>query len=301
MSENASPHDETPTLAPLPRFVVHDVVVRALAEDLGRGDLTTDACVPAGTVGEAELVARVPLVCAGLGVFRAVFAEVDPDVEIVFQADDGDRMPAGARVAVVRGAAGSILKSERVALNFVQRMSGVATKTRALVDALPRGGKTRIADTRKTTPGWRALEKYAVRCGGCANHRSSLGEHVLIKDNHIAAAGSLARAVKLSRAAAPHLAKIEVEAKTLAEVKEALRAQAGVILLDNMAPDMIRRAVALIAGAAVVEVSGGVRLDTVRDYALPGVDVISIGALTHSATAVDLSLDAVPSRKKRHG
>ena len=155
-----------------------------------------------------------------------------------------------------------------------------------------------MVDTRKTTPGWRALEKYAVRCGGCVNHRSSLGEHILIKDNHIAAAGSLSRAVQLARAAAPHLAKIEVETTTLAEVKEALRAGAEVILLDNMSPELVRRAVALIAGAALVEVSGGVRFETLRDYALPGVDVISIGALTHSAPAADLSLTISPEPKK---
>jgi nicotinate-nucleotide pyrophosphorylase (carboxylating) len=192
-------------------------------------------------------------------------------------------------------------------LNFLQRLSGIATLARKFADAVA-GTGVRIVDTRKTTPGWRALEKYAVRCGGCSNHRSSLGEHVLIKDNHIAAAGSLARAVKLARPAAPHLAKIEVEAKTLAEVGEALRAGADVILLDNMAPALIRQAVTRIAGAAVIEVSGGVRLETLRDYALPGVDVISIGALTHSATAVDLSLDVVagsegvlPAKKRRSG
>jgi nicotinate-nucleotide pyrophosphorylase (carboxylating) len=152
----------------------------------------------------------------------------------------------------------------------------------------------RIVDTRKTTPGWRALDKYAVRCGGCFNHRSSLGEHVLIKDNHIAAAGSIAKAVERTRSAAPHTAKIEVEAKTLAEVRAALGAGADVILLDNMSPAEVRSAVAVIAGAAVVEVSGGVRYETLRDYALPGVDVISVGALTHSATAVDLSLTIFP-------
>ena len=198
----------------------------------------------------------------------------------------------------VTGPTASMLTAERTALNFMQRLSGIATLARKFADAVADTG-VRIVDTRKTTPGWRALEKYAVRCGGCFNHRSSLGEHVLIKDNHIAAAGSLSRAVKLARDAAPHLAKIEVEAKTLAEVKEALRARAEVILLDNMAPEMIRRAVELIAGAAVVEVSGGVRLETVRDLRLPGVDVISVGALTHSATAVDLSLDIVPARGAR--
>jgi len=196
----------------------------------------------------------------------------------------------------VAGPTASMLTAERTALNFLQRLSGVATLARTFADAVADTG-VRIVDTRKTTPGWRALEKYAVRCGGCFNHRSSLGEHVLIKDNHIAAAGSLGRAVKLARAAAPHLAKIEVEAKTLSEVKAALRAGAEVILLDNMAPEMIRRAIVLVGGAAVVEVSGGVRLATLRDYALPGVDVISIGALTHSATAVDLSLDLRPRRR----
>jgi len=161
------------------------------------------------------------------------------------------------------------------------------------------GTGVRIVDTRKTTPGWRALEKYAVRCGGCVNHRSSLGEHVLIKDNHIAAAGSLTKAVKLARAAAPHLAKIEVEAKTLAEVREAMRAGAEVILLDNMTPQQVREAVGVIGGAAVVEVSGGVRYETLRSYAVHGVDVISIGALTHSAPAADLSLTVVAAKRKR--
>jgi nicotinate-nucleotide pyrophosphorylase (carboxylating) len=175
----------------------------------------------------------------------------------------------------------------------MQRLSGIATLARRFADAV-QGTGVRIVDTRKTTPGWRALEKYAVRCGGCHNHRSSLGEHVLIKDNHIAAAGSLQRAVQLARAAAPHLAKIEVEATSLAEVREALRAQAEVILLDNMSPDLVRRAVAVIDCAALVEISGGVRFETLRDYAIPGVDVISVGALTHSATAVDLSLTLLP-------
>ncbi|HYD83417.1 MAG TPA: carboxylating nicotinate-nucleotide diphosphorylase, partial [Opitutus sp.] len=173
----------------------------------------------------------------------------------------------------------------------------IATQARKFAAAVD-GTGVRIVDTRKTTPGWRALEKYAVRCGGCVNHRSSLGEHVLIKDNHIAAAGSLAKAVKLARASAPHLAKIEVEAKTQAEVREALRAGAEVILLDNMTPAQVKAAVGLIGGGAVVEVSGGVRYETLRDYAVDGVDVISIGALTHSAPAADLSLTVLSGRKK---
>jgi nicotinate-nucleotide pyrophosphorylase (carboxylating) len=181
-------------------------------------------------------------------------------------------------------------------LNFVQRLSGIATLSRKFADAV-NGTGVRVVDTRKTTPGYRALEKYAVRCGGCVNHRSSLGEHVLIKDNHIAAAGSLAKAVKLARAVAPHLARIEVEAKTMAEVREAMRAKADVILLDNMSATEVQAAVTAIAGAAMVEVSGGVRFETLKDYALPGVDVISVGALTHSAPAADLSLTILPTRK----
>ena len=264
----------------------------ALDEDAGLGDVTSRAIFSPAHRSRAFIDAKQDLVICGLEVAARVFARVDPALKVAALAHDGARMKRGARVMSIIGPTASMLTAERTALNFLQRLSGIATLSRRFADAIA-GTGVRIADTRKTTPGWRALEKYAVRCGGCFNHRSSLGEHVMIKDNHIAAAGSLARAVKLARAAAPHLAKIEVEAKTLAEVKEALRAQAGVILLDNMAPEMIRRAVALIAGAAGVEVSGGVRLDTLRDYALPGVDVISIGALTHSATAVDLSLDLI--------
>lgn len=264
----------------------------ALDEDAGLGDLTSRAIFPASHRSRAFIDAKQDLVICGLEVAARVFARIDPALKVSALARDGDRVKRGARVMRIVGPTGAMLTAERTALNFLQRLSGIATLSRKFADAVA-GTGVRIADTRKTTPGWRALEKYAVRCGGCFNHRSSLGEHVLIKDNHVAAAGSLARAVKLARAAAPHLAKIEVEAKTLREVKEALRAQAEVILLDNMAPETIRRAVALIAGATVVEVSGGVRLDTVRDYALPGVDVISIGAITHSATAVDLSLDLI--------
>lgn len=270
----------------------------ALEEDAGLGDVTSRAIFPPAHRSRGIIDAKQDLVICGLDVAARVFARVDPALAVTLLAADGDRIKSGGRVLRVDGPTGSMLTAERTALNFLQRLSGIATLARRYAAAVS-GTGVRIVDTRKTTPGWRALEKYAVRCGGCANHRSSLGEHVLIKDNHIAAAGSLTRAVKLARAAAPHLAKIEVEAKTLAEVKEALRAEAEVILLDNMPPATIRAAVALIAGAAVVEVSGGVRLETLRDYALPGVDVISIGALTHSATAVDLSLDVTAARGRR--
>ncbi len=270
----------------------------ALEEDAGLGDVTSRAIFSPQDRARGLIDAKQDLVLCGLDIATRVFERVDPALVVKHLARDGERARRGKRVLAVAGPTASMLTAERTALNFLQRLSGIATLARQFAAAVE-GTGVRIVDTRKTTPGWRALEKYAVRCGGCFNHRSSLGEHVLIKDNHIAAAGSLTRAVELTRAAAPHAAKIEVEAKTLAEVKEALRAGAEVILLDNMSPDLIRRAVAQIAGAAVVEVSGGVRLATVRDFALPGVDVISVGALTHSATAVDLSLDVQPARRRR--
>ncbi len=261
----------------------------ALDEDAGLGDVTSRAIFAPDHTSKAYIQAKEPIVVCGLEVAARVFALVDPSLKVKLKAKDGDRVKQGEIVLRVEGPTVALLTAERTALNFLQRLSGVATQSRKYAAAVM-GTGTRIVDTRKTTPGWRALEKYAVRCGGCFNHRASLGEHVLIKDNHIAAAGSLTKAVKMCRTEAPHGAKIEVEAKTLPEVKEAVRAGAEVILLDNMTPAKVASAVATIAGAAVVEVSGGVRYETLRDYALPGVDVISIGALTHSAVAADLSL-----------
>lgn len=269
----------------------------ALEEDAGLGDVTSRAIFSAKHKSSAFIEAGQDLVVCGLEIAARVFERVDPALKTKLRAHDGDRIKKGGRVLDVAGPTASLLTAERTALNFVQRLSGVATLSRRFADAVA-GTGVRVVDTRKTTPGYRALEKYAVRCGGCANHRSSLGEHVLIKDNHIAAAGSLTKAVKLARAAAPHSAKIEVEAKTLSEVREAVRAGAEVILLDNMTPPLIRQAIAVIGGAATVEVSGGVRLDTICEFALPGVDVISVGALTHSAPAADLSLTIPGGRKK---
>ena len=261
----------------------------ALDEDAGLGDLTSRAIFSPKHRSRAVVTAGEKLVVCGLEVAARVFARVDPAIAVRRIASDGDRVKAGCAVLRIQGPTIGILTAERTALNFLQRLSGIATQARRYAE-LVAGSGVRIVDTRKTTPGWRSLEKHAVRCGGCFNHRSSLGEHVLIKDNHIAAAGSIARAVERARSAAPHTARIEVEAKTPAEVRAALRAGAEVILLDNMTPAQVRSAVALIAGAAVVEVSGGVKFETLRDYAIPGVDVISIGALTHSAPASDLSL-----------
>jgi nicotinate-nucleotide pyrophosphorylase (carboxylating) len=260
----------------------------ALEEDAGH--ITSRAIFSANHRSRAVIDAKEDVIICGLELAAEVFRCVDPSIKTKLLAKDGDRIRKGGLVLQVEGPTGAILTAERTALNFAQRLTGIATLSRQFSEAV-KGTGVRVVDTRKTTPGFRALEKYAVRCGGCFNHRSSLGEHVLIKDNHIAAAGSLAKAVKLCRAEAPHLAKIEVEAKTLAEVREACKAGAEVILLDNMSPALVTQAVALIAGRAVVEISGGVRLATIRDYALPGVNVISIGALTHSAPAADLSLD----------
>jgi nicotinate-nucleotide pyrophosphorylase (carboxylating) len=279
----------------LPR--IDQLIDLALEEDAGLGDVTSRAIFAPEHRASAHIEAGQELVLCGLEVAARVFVRLDPRLVVRLEARDGQRVKKGARVLRVSGPTASLLMAERTALNFLQRLSGIATLARRFADATASLG-VRIVDTRKTTPGFRALEKYAVRCGGCHNHRSSLGEHVLIKDNHIAAAGSLGAAVRRARAAAPHLAKIEVEAKTLAEVRQALRARADVILLDNMTPAQIRTAIRTIAGAALVEVSGGVRFETLRDYALPGVDVISIGALTHSAPAADLSLTVRPARRR---
>jgi len=269
----------------------------ALEEDAGLGDVTSRAIFPPRHRSRAQIEAGQDLVLCGLDVAARVFARADPRLAVRLDAADGDRVKKGRRVLRVSGPTEALLLAERTALNFLQRLSGIATLSRRFADAAGPLG-VRVVDTRKTTPGFRALEKYAVRCGGCHNHRSSLGEHALIKDNHIAAAGSLGVAVRRARAGAPHGAKIEVEAKTLAEVREALRAGAEIILLDNMSPAQIRVAVGAIAGAALVEVSGGVRYETLAEFALPGVDVISVGALTHSAPAADLSLTLLPARRR---
>ncbi len=261
----------------------------ALDEDAGLGDVTSRAIFPAAHRSTAVIEAKEPIVAAGVDVAARVFERVDATVRVTSHASDGDRVKRGARILTVKGPTRSLLTTERTALNFLQHLSGIATLSRRFADAVA-GTGVRVVDTRKTTPGWRALEKAAVRAGGCSNHRSSLGEHVLIKDNHIAAAGSMRRAIALARAEAPHIARIEVEAATLAEVRSALAAGADVILLDNMSVQDVRRAVALVNGRAMIEVSGGVRLDNVRDYCVKGVAVVSVGALTHSAPAVDISM-----------
>jgi nicotinate-nucleotide pyrophosphorylase (carboxylating) len=265
----------------------------ALEEDLGRGDLTSEAVLDPRAQAEADLVAREPLVLAGLPVALAVFARVDAAVRAEVFAQDGDQLAAGARVATVRGPACSVLAAERTALNFVQRLSGIATLARSYVEAV-RGTNLRVTDTRKTTPGFRLLEKQAVRAGGATNHRFDLGSGVLIKDNHLAVAGSVAEAVRRARLVAPHGMKIEVEVDTLDQLDEALAVAADIVLLDNFSAadvDEAMRRVRARSPRPLVEVSGGVTLARLPALARAGVDLVSVGALTHSARAVDLALD----------
>jgi nicotinate-nucleotide pyrophosphorylase (carboxylating) len=268
---------------------VEHLIDLALEEDAGLGDVTSRAIFPLRHRSTGIIEAGQPLTVAGIDVAARVFERVDAGLKVSKHFEDGDRVKTGAAVITVKGSTQSILMAERTALNFLQRLSGVATLSRRFADAAA-GTGVRIVDTRKTTPGWRALEKAAVRAGGCANHRSTLGEHVLIKDNHIAAAGSIKRAVTMARVEAPHLARIEVEASTLAEARAAVAAGADAVLLDNMSTAEVRRAVKAVGGKALIEVSGGVTIDNVRGYCLKGVAVVSVGALTHSAPAVDLSL-----------
>lgn len=278
-------------LFPPPRDVIAKIVELALFEDAGRGDITTSACIPDDVVGAAVFAARQPCVLSGLPLIEEVYRQVDPDVRVERVAADGDRLVAGAVAARVRGRAASLLVGERVALNLVQRASGVATLTRAYVDARAPGSITRIADTRKTTPGLRAIERYAVRCGGGHNHREDLSSAVLIKDNHIAAAGGVANAIERCRATAPHTSRIECEVDSIDQLRVALDAGADIVLLDNFDDAMVASALEIARGRAIVEVSGGITIERIGKLSAMGVDVISAGALTHSAPAVDIGLD----------
>ncbi|MFW6240505.1 MAG: carboxylating nicotinate-nucleotide diphosphorylase [Thermodesulfobacteriota bacterium] len=266
----------------------------ALDEDLGPGDITTESLVPADAVGMGTILAKESLLLAGLPVARRVFSRVDPEIVWEPVRADGDRLEPGETAMTVRGRLRSLLIGERTALNFLQRLSGIATHVRKHVDAAASAGKNvRLVDTRKTTPGWRSLEKYAVRIGGAANHRFGLFDGVLIKDNHLAVCGGVERAVALARERVHHLVRIEVEVEDMAGVRQALNAGADAILLDNMSIDQIREAVGTIQDRALIEVSGGVTLETLPALAQTGVDLISCGALTHGARSVDLSMDIV--------
>jgi nicotinate-nucleotide pyrophosphorylase (carboxylating) len=285
-------HDEREGLAPLPDLMIAPLVRAALEEDLGRaGDITSNACIGAEARLEAAFVARKGGVVAGLACARLALGELDHTARFQARAADGDAVPAGAVLAVIEGQARAVLSAERVALNLLSRLCGVATLTAAYV-AKTAGTRARIIDTRKTTPLLRALEKYAVRCGGGANHRFGLDDAILIKDNHVAACGGVAAALRRVRDQAGHMVKIEVEVDSLDQLREALEHRPDVIMLDNFALADLEAAVALAAGRAVLEASGGVNLDTVEAIARTGVDYISVGALTHSAPILDIGLDA---------
>jgi len=272
-----------------PMHSVKALIDTALREDIGSGDITTDTVVEGEFRGEGRIAAKQPLILAGLDVAKSVFAALDPQAVFREHHRDGDRVEKGQAILIVESRLRSLLMGERTALNFLQHLSGIATCVREYVDALT-GRKARLIDTRKTTPGLRVLDKYAVRVGGAGNHRMGLYDGVLIKDNHIAACGGIGRAIERARQGVSHLMKIEVEVTDQPGVEEALAAGADVIMLDNMDVGQIERAVTHICGRAVVEVSGGVTKDNLRQLADTGVDLIPVGALTHSARSVDISM-----------
>lgn len=278
----------------LTEYGLRELVARALEEDLGRGDVTSDLLIPSDAAARAVFRSRSHGVIAGLDVVAMVFGVVDAQAQFEASVPDGASVVPGQEIGIVSGTARSVLRAERVALNFLQRLSGIATLTSRHVEGV-RGTRARIVDTRKTTPGLRPLEKYAVRAGGGFNHRRDLSDAMLIKDNHLAVIGalglSLGEAIRNARESLPHTLKIEVEVDRFEQIAEALGAGADIILLDNMSTEDLRRAVKFINGRAVTEASGGVNLESISQIAATGVDVISVGALTHSAPALDIGLD----------
>jgi len=279
-------------------IILKRIIRAALEEDIGLGDLTTEATIDSEANGKASLLAKEELILAGLPVFKYVFNEINSEIEFEEYYNEGALVPAGETVCIIKGPLSGMLKGERTALNFIQRMSGIATLTRRYVDRV-KGLKVKILDTRKTAPGLRLLDKYAVRTGGGSNHRYGLFDGILIKDNHIAAAGSIKRAIELAMKNVPHTLKIEVEAEDLQGVEEAYKARADIILLDNMTLEQMRKAVGMLKGKVKIEASGGINLNTVEDVAKTGVDLISVGALTHSARAADFSLEILKSGGNR--
>jgi nicotinate-nucleotide pyrophosphorylase (carboxylating) len=280
-------------MAPL-GVLLDALITSALSEDLHGGDPTTEAIASPDARAVARAFARTPLVVCGADVFARVFYLVDPSVRVEAKRADGTRAEPDDELLLVEGPARSLLLAERTALNFLQRLSGIATLARRFVDQVPAGNPLRITDTRKTTPGLRSLERYAVRTGSAFNHRNDLGSAVLIKDNHIALAGGIERAIELSRRHAPHTSRIEVEVESLDALDQALAAGAEIVMLDNFTDELVAEGVRRAKGRALVEVSGGVTLERIATLARLGVDVVSIGALTHSAPAADISLELEP-------
>jgi nicotinate-nucleotide pyrophosphorylase (carboxylating) len=275
----------------IPFAILDPIILRALEEDLGAGDITTDACISESAQSVADAVARSEIVVCGGALFSRVFALIDPSVKFESKIADGEIAKKSDVIWTVKGSAKSLLMAERTALNFVQRMTGIATTTRKYVDAVPKGSTTRVIDTRKTTPGLRVLERYAVRCGGGKNHRDNLGSAVLIKDNHIVAAGGITQAITRARAYAPHTSKIECEIDSLTQLDEALTAGADIVLLDNMPTTDVAEAVKRCKNRAITEASGGITPARITELAQVGVDTISVGALTHSVISADIGVD----------
>jgi len=269
---------------------VRKIVRDAIEEDLGTGDITTDSIIKVGKKGTGIIKVKENCIISGLKVAETVFNKIDPNLDFNYLHENGDYVNKGDKVAKVKGEIRSILKGERLALNFLQRMSGISTKTREYADKLQRYS-TKIVDTRKTTPNLRILEKMAVKLGGGSNHRMGLYDAVLIKDNHIRAAGSISEAVEIARKNIPHTTKIEVEVEDLEGVKEAIESSADIIMLDNMNLEKMEKSVDIIGDKAVTEASGGITLDNIKDVAETGVDIISVGALTHHIESIDISLD----------
>ena len=280
-----------PNRPELAKPFIEEIVKAALLEDLGRaGDITSQATIPADATATAVLNAREDGVIAGLPLAKAAFEMMDPSLTVTFDFKDGDRIKAGQNIGVISGNARAVLSAERVALNYLMHLSGIASYTALFADSIAHT-KAKVTCTRKTIPGLRALEKYAVRCGGAVNHRFGLDDAILIKDNHIAVCGSVAQAVRTAKAFAGHLVKVEVEVTTLDELREALVEKPDVILLDNMGPDLLREAVAINAGQAVLEASGGIAFDTIVAVAETGIDRISTSKITMSAPSLDIGLD----------
>jgi len=271
------------------RLNADDLILQALKEDITSEDITTNAVMKEPQKGEVQLLCKQNGIIAGLGVFERVFQLLDDQAEAAFTVKDGDEVKAGQLMAVVRGDIKALLSGERTALNFLQRMSGIATYTHSIA-VLLKGSKTKLLDTRKTTPNMRIFEKYAVKVGGGYNHRYNLSDGILLKDNHIAAAGSVTKAIEMAKEYAPFVRKIEVEVENLSMVREAVDAGADIIMLDNMPEDMMREAIAIIDGKARTECSGNVTSENIEKYISVGVDYISSGALTHSAPIMDISL-----------
>lgn len=273
-----------------PDYATEEFVSRIISEDIGRGDVTTNFVTNESRNGRAFIKAKSDLVLCGIDLAAYVFKFIDEDLDIELLAEDGEKLCAGEKIMNISGNASSILKGERTALNLLQRLSGIASLTAEYVKEIDRYSETKIADTRKTTPGLRTLEKYAVRTGGGSNHRFGLDDGVMIKDNHIVLAGSITQAVENVRSRIHHLLKIEVETTNLDEIKEALAAKADVIMLDNMDTDMMSEAISIIGDSAKIEISGGVTLEKINELSKLGADFISVGALTHSAVAKDINL-----------